>query len=114
MQTEARKLLEDMRMAALGIMSAVKNRTIEDYRSDMLFRWSVERGFEITGEALSQLRKLDPGLASSISDHRSIISFRNILVHAYSIIDNDKTWDIAIVELPLLLKEVEALLQKPA
>jgi uncharacterized protein with HEPN domain len=48
-------------------------------------------GFEIVGEALSQLKKLDAALAARITDHRKIISFRNVLIHAYSQISHAKT-----------------------
>ena len=52
-------------------------------------RWSVERGFEIIGEALSQLRKIHPEIAEGITDWRAIISFRNVLIHAYSVIKHE-------------------------
>jgi hypothetical protein len=39
-------------------------------------RAAVERQFEIVGEALSQLAKLDASLATRISEYRRIIAFR--------------------------------------
>ena len=39
-----------------------------------------EDQFEIIGEALSQMSKLDPALAKRVSDYQKIISFRNILI----------------------------------
>lgn len=110
MRPESRKLLEDMRQAAVGVRSIVAGKSIEQYRSDLQLRWAVERGFEIVGEALTQLRKIEPDLAESITDFRAIIGFRNVLIHGYAIVNPDKTWDIAIRELPELLKEVDTLL----
>ena len=46
-------------------------------------RSAVERQFEIIGEALGQLARLDPAMAERITDFRRVIAFRNILVHGY-------------------------------
>ena len=67
-------------------------------------------GFEIIGEALTQLRKIDRKPAESITDWRAIIGFRNVLIHGYAIVNPDKTWDIANIEVPLFLQEVNAML----
>ncbi len=48
---------------------------------------AVERKFEIIGEALSQLSKLDLGLAQRIPNVRDIISFRNVLIHGYAVVE---------------------------
>jgi uncharacterized protein with HEPN domain len=99
MRPEASKLLEDMRQAAKGVRSLVVGKTIEQYRDDL-------------HEALTQLRKLDPAIAESITDYRAIIGFRNVLIHGYAVVNSDKTWDIAMRELPVLLAEVDQLLSK--
>lgn len=80
---------------------------------DEQLRWSVERGFEIIGEALTQLRKIDAVTAESISDWRAIIGFRNVLIHAYAAVDHRKTWDIVNTELPILIQELDLLLKQP-
>ena len=54
----------------------------------------IERGLAIIGEALSQLAKLDAARAARISEHRSIIALRNILIHAYAEVDDRIVWDI--------------------
>ena len=110
MPVESAKLLHDMLVAARGVRSIVEGRTIEEHRTDLQLRWAVERGFEIIGEALSQLRKIDQSMAESISDYRAIIGFRNVLIHGYSVVSADKTWDVAVSELPTLIRELELLL----
>ena len=70
----------------------------------------MERQFEIVGEALAQLAKLDPGLAARIAEHRRIIAFRNILIHGYTEVDDRLVWDIVEVKLPILRREIDALL----
>jgi uncharacterized protein with HEPN domain len=73
-------------------------------------RSAVERQFEIIGEALNQLSKIDPDTATAISEHRRIIAFRNILIHGYAEIDHRLVWGILEGKLPGLRKQVEALL----
>src|SRR5690606_39067741 len=81
------------------------------YLADPMLRRASERCFEIIGEALTQLRRIDPSAAERITDWRSIISFRNVLIHNYGVIDHSKTWDIIENELPLLRRELQALLK---
>ena len=45
-----------------------------------------------------------------MTDFRSIVAFRNILVHAYAQVDDAIIWDIAQTRFPLLLDEVSTLL----
>ena len=44
-----------------------------------MVRAAVEREFEIIGETLTRLMKVDA--AVRISDHRRIMAFRNVFVH---------------------------------
>jgi len=110
MPPESLKLLTDIAQAADELSAFTAGSDLNRYLSDAMLRRAVERCFEIIGEALAQLRKLDPTTAESISDWRSIISFRNILIHNYGMIDHRKTWDIVESELPVLRQEVNALL----
>ncbi|HVT80573.1 MAG TPA: HepT-like ribonuclease domain-containing protein [Phycisphaerae bacterium] len=78
--------------------------------ADKQLRLAVERAFEILGEALTQIRKISPETAEKISDYRAIISFRNVLIHGYSTVKHDITWDIVQTELPTLKREIVELL----
>jgi uncharacterized protein with HEPN domain len=113
MQLETAKLLEDIRVAASDALDMAGGKSYDDYLADKRLRYAVERCFEIAGEALSQLNKIDPTTAQSITDWRAIIGFRNVLIHGYSIVRHDKTWDIVTNELPVLLSEVTSLLAHP-
>jgi uncharacterized protein with HEPN domain len=75
-----------------------------------MLRAAVEREFEIIGEALAQLARIDPTLAGSISQHRSIIDFRNVLIHGYADVDDRLVWDVVETRLPVLRREIDALL----
>ena len=107
MQLSSKKLLHDMLEAARGVRAIVAERSSTEFSADRNLRWSVERGCEIIGEALSQLRKSDPQTAESLTDWRRIIGFRNVLVHGYAILDSVRTWEIAAHDVPNLIAELE-------
>ncbi len=75
-----------------------------------MLRAAVERQFEIIGEALAQLARVDAAVAERISDYRRIISFRNILIHGYADVDNGLVWDIVETKLPPLQRDIALLL----
>jgi uncharacterized protein with HEPN domain len=110
MPHDPRKSLEDMRRAAAFIMSITAGRTLDGYRTDEMLRSAVERKFEIIGEALNRLDKIDPAVAGQIPQQRQIISFRNVLIHGYDIVDEAVVWQIVQVDLPILKQTVEQLL----
>jgi uncharacterized protein with HEPN domain len=110
MRPELRKLLYDMRSAAKDVAGFAAGRSFDDFLADKQLRMAIERGFEIVGEGLTQINKIDPNTAQRISDWRAIIGFRNVLIHGYAQVDNAKTWDIVQTELPVLSRELEILL----
>lgn len=77
-----------------------------------MLRSAVERQFEIIGETLVQLSRLDEALAARISEYRRIIAFRNILIHGYAQVDDRIVWDILETKLPILRREVRMLLEQ--
>jgi len=77
-----------------------------------MLRSAVERQFEIIGEALAKLAKIDQETAALISEHRRIIAFRNILIHGYAQIDDRLVWGVLDSKLPTLSQEVKKLLEE--
>jgi uncharacterized protein with HEPN domain len=57
--------------------------------------------------------KLDANTADRISEYRRIISFRNVLIHGYDAISDAVVWDIVQNKLPILQREVDALIAEP-
>ena len=78
MRLEVAKLLEDIRVAASDALEMADGKTYEQYVADKQLRYAIERCFEIAGEALSQLNKIEPTVAQQITDWRAIIGFRNV------------------------------------
>ena len=114
MRLESKKYLFDVKQAADLLAEFTRAKSFEDFQSDPMLRSAVERQFEVIGEALSQLAKLDHDTADLISDHRRIIAFRNILIHGYAQIDHRLVWGVLDSKLPTLSREVEKLLQENA
>ncbi|MCR6496080.1 DUF86 domain-containing protein [Thermomonas sp. S9] len=112
MQLESTKYLFDVQSAARTLAGFVAGRDGDSRQRDAMLRAAVERQFEIIGEASSQLGRRDSTLLARIPDHRRIIAFRNILIHGYADVDDALAWDIVQTRLPLLLAQVEALLQR--
>ena len=110
MRLEAKKYLYDIQQAAMLLAQFTAGKDFDQYADDAMLRAAVEREFEIIGEALAKLAKLDPGLASGISEHRSIINFRNILIHGYADVDDRLVWDVVETRLPVLSREIDVLL----
>jgi uncharacterized protein with HEPN domain len=109
MPRDARKYLFDIGEASNLISQFVAGKTLDDYLKSALLQSGVERQFEIIGEALGQLAKVDQQLASQITDYQKIVSFRNVLIHGYADVDDELVWDIVETRLPVLRGEVERL-----
>jgi len=110
MERKSPKLLEDIRDAAAFVRQVTETKHLDDYRGDRLLRQAVERNFEIIGEAVGRLAKIDPDTAARIGQHTEIISFRNLLIHGYDLINDAQVWDVIRLNLPTLEIEVSALL----
>lgn len=72
MQLEAKKYLYDIAQAAQLISVFTAGKTFPDYQGDAMLRSATERQFEIIGEALRQLARLDELLAARIQDYRRV------------------------------------------
>jgi len=74
-----------------------------------MLRRAIEGEFEIIGEAMSQIEKLDSAL--NISAKKLIISMRNRVIHGDDKIDNEIIWGTIVRHLPTLKIEIESLLK---
>lgn len=110
MQLKSKKYLYDLSLANEKITTFVKDANVDSYTSNDLLKSAVERQFEILGEALNQLSKIDQNLVEQVTDYQQIVSFRNILIHGYADVDDRLVWNIIETKLPVLSQEIKLLL----
>ena len=111
MDRKLRKYLSDILSSILEIESFMEKRPREyaTVCNDTLFRRGVERNMEIMGEAMNQALKINPDIPITAS--RKFVDTRNFVIHAYDSLKPDILWGIVINHMPLLKKEIEALLE---
>jgi uncharacterized protein with HEPN domain len=109
MELEIKKYLLDIKESIDSIESFLSGkRDFSFYLANKMLRRAIEREFEIIGEALNRIDRLDSSL--KISSKKQIISMRNRVIHGYDKIDNEIIWGTIIRHLPILKIEIEALL----
>ena len=113
MHVDARKLLWDARHAAERIERFTAGKTFIEYAADEYLQSAVERQCGIVGEAMNQLRRVDPETAAAIPELPRVIAFRNILVHGYANVDNRLVWGVLETDLPSLVTTLGRLLANP-
>jgi uncharacterized protein with HEPN domain len=74
---------------------------------DLAVRLAIERLLEIIGEAASRLTDEARAARRSVP-WREIARLRIVLAHHYHRVDPDQVWQIASVDVPMLLNELES------
>ena len=111
MTEKSKKYLSDILMAIDLIEEFTVDITdFNIYQNDLKTQSAVERQLAIIGEALNQLKKIEPDL--EIENAKQIIGFRNRLIHAYDSIDNSIVWAIINRHLKKLKKEGERIRER--
>jgi uncharacterized protein with HEPN domain len=108
--TRSPKRLEDTRDAAAVISQVSQRRTLQAYSADRIVRQSVERNFELTGEAIKRLPQHDPDTAARIAQYPQIVAFRNVLIHGCDLVDHGLVWSAVQTQVPAMLRDVAAIL----
>ena len=72
------KFLLDIRISCEEIIEFCASKGLQSLRSNRMLQLALEREFEIIGEALLRMERLDLArLESKIPEYRKIIDFRN-------------------------------------
>jgi uncharacterized protein with HEPN domain len=109
MTYEIQKYLFDIQDCINRIENFVGSPKIfQNYVSNLMLQQAVERNFEIMGEAMNNILKINPNI--SITNARKIVDARNKIIHGYDSIEPENIWNIIIRHLPLLKIEVDTLL----
>ncbi len=110
MNLEIKKFLFDINESIDSIEKYLGGkRNFQIYLSNKMLRRAVEREFEIIGEAMNKIEKIDPKI--QISSKKQIINMRNRVIHGYDKIDDEIVWGTIIKHLPKLKNEVNTLLK---
>ena len=113
MDTEIKAYLADIKLAAERIVEVTLDKSFEDFEGDWVVRAAVERQFLIIGEATNVIAARDETVAALLGDYPQIVGFRNMLAHRYRDIIDRTVWGIIENNLPDLLRQVDALLERP-
>jgi uncharacterized protein with HEPN domain len=109
MNDEVKKYLYDISESIDSIEKYLgDNRSFDIYLSNKMLRRAIEREFEIIGEAMTRIERIEPDI--EISSKKQIINMRNRVIHGYDKIDNEIIWGTIVRHLPTLKKEVSILL----
>ena len=109
MKLEVKKFLFDIKESIDSIENYLGDqRDFSVYVSNKMLRRAIEREFEIIGEAMNRIEKVDSSI--NISSKKQIISMRNRVIHGYDKIDNEIVWGIIVRHLPTLKEEIESLI----
>jgi uncharacterized protein with HEPN domain len=110
MQLEAKKLLLDVLTSCEAIQEFTAGKSFPEYEQSRLLRSATEREFEVIGEALGKLRRLDVNMSAQISSLDAIVAFRHRIIHGYDSVDDVIVWNTIQQNVPVLLAEAKKLL----
>lgn len=104
--------LWDIVEAGRDIAGFVQGTTIEQFAADRRTCYAVAHAIQIIGEAA---RGLSAEFKAAHSDipWTSIVGQRNVLVHAYASVDYKRIWQVATVDVPVLINTLAPLLPTP-
>jgi uncharacterized protein with HEPN domain len=109
MADEINKWLTDIQQAIFEIdFFLPAKRDFNDFKKDLKTKRAIERNIGIIGEAINRLLQKQPYIA--ITSARKIVDTRNYIIHGYDSVSDEILWAIIIKDIPLLNKEVGALL----
>ena len=114
MQRDPRIFLQDVLDAANSIEAFLAGIDEIAFAENELVQSAVYYQFAIIGEALNKFSKAAPEQAASIAELKKVVSFRNILTHAYHRVSPELVFEYASNGLPALKSTVALLLLEKA
>ncbi|HUZ59628.1 MAG TPA: HepT-like ribonuclease domain-containing protein [Hanamia sp.] len=106
----------DLQKYIFDVLEAINN--LESFTAEITldklekieFKWAVERGISIIGEALYKANKVEKNLA--ITNLKNIISMRHIVIHDYDMIESERLYITIKKHIPILKEEIAKILKK--
>lgn len=104
------KYVWDMLDAAKSVEGIAHGRSFDEYVQSTEFRFAIERGIEIIGEAARRVsepfRTQHPDVPWS-----AIVATRHIIAHEYGELQHDKVWRMATVHVPALIVQLAPIIE---
>ena len=111
MQHDPIVCIEDAINACELILQFTENVSEMEYYHDKKTKAAVERKFEIIGEALNRIKKIDMNILKNINNWKEIIGFRNVISHGYDVIEDEIIWDSIQKNIPVLLAQLQEIVE---
>ncbi len=108
MQLKIADAISDAQKFITQLERLMQGKKFEDYSRDEVLELAVKMDMVLIAEALRRLDKATPEAVVRIPELPQIVSFRNVIVHSYDIVDEDTAWDTLIREIPLLKQQINA------
>nr|VFK63511.1 MAG: Uncharacterized conserved protein, contains HEPN domain [Candidatus Kentron sp. UNK]VFK70848.1 MAG: Uncharacterized conserved protein, contains HEPN domain [Candidatus Kentron sp. UNK] len=112
MRHDADICIQDAIHACELILEFTAGYSLQQYQADPRTKAAVEREFEIIGEALNRVSKIDSRKLEPITDWQQIIQFRNVIAHGYDIVEDRLVLESIREDLPTLLSELRTLIDR--
>ncbi len=97
---ETRALLEDALMQVDDLLDKASGASLQSFLANRDLQAIVERRFEVLGEALRRLERIDRPAFEKVPGARQAIGLRNIISHGYDGIDHRLLWDTMGADIP--------------
>ena len=110
MYTDDRSRLKHMLDAAKQACEFIHGKDQNELYTDLMFQYALIRVIEIIGEAGKQVSD-DFKSSHPEIPWIEIANMRNRLIHGYFKINLNVVWDTATSDLPLLIKQLEKILE---
>lgn len=108
-QVRDRGRLEHILTAITNVEEFTKDVSIDDFVNNRILFFAVVKNIEIVGEASYMLtpdyKQSHPSVPWLV-----IEKMRHVLVHGYYMVSAEKVWETVQDDLPILKKQIEALL----
>jgi uncharacterized protein with HEPN domain len=110
MDNKIKKYLFDIKESVDSIENYLGDkRDFNVYIGNKMLRRAVEREFEIIGEAMNRIEKIDSTI--NISSKKQMIAMRNRVIHGYDKIDDEIVWGTIVRHMPILKNEIDRLMK---
>jgi len=109
MSRDPRLYLEDMLESGNKVLRYTRGMTFEEFLANEMAFDAVLRNLEIIGEAAKNVSDEVRARYPEV-EWRRIAALRNVLAHAYFGLEAETLWDIVTNKVPVLVTQVEAIL----